>query len=223
MHKNTYPTAGLYCSDGTVGLPSISFNNSNTTGLYRIGADNIGFSVAGTKEIDISVSSVDFSSDVNVSGALTASETSSTWSASMYNSTTQTIPHNTATVLTFNTENYDTSTGSNMVNLANNRIDIKKNGIYLVNLKWGFDVDTAGQRRAVWIEKNGNNICQDERYIDPDGFGFGSITYVIQLTAPDHIRFATYITNSDSGSVSIGSNADDTYRVVGSCSYLGSV
>jgi hypothetical protein len=45
--------AGIRAIDGTVGAPSIALNNSNSTGFYRIGADNLGLSVAGTKRWDV--------------------------------------------------------------------------------------------------------------------------------------------------------------------------
>ena len=38
--------------DGTVGLPTYSFQNDTNTGIFRIGADNLGFSTAGVKRMD---------------------------------------------------------------------------------------------------------------------------------------------------------------------------
>lgn len=42
----------LLAVNGLVGAPSYSFANSPTTGLYRIGADDIGFANAGVKTIE---------------------------------------------------------------------------------------------------------------------------------------------------------------------------
>jgi len=39
--------------NGTVGAPSVAFTSDTSTGMYRIGASNIGFSVGGTKALDV--------------------------------------------------------------------------------------------------------------------------------------------------------------------------
>ncbi len=51
---NASLSASLLNSDGTVSSPSISFTNNTNAGLYRIGANNLGISVSGTKVSDIS-------------------------------------------------------------------------------------------------------------------------------------------------------------------------
>lgn len=40
-------------ADGSVGSPSLTFANSATTGLYRVGADSIGVSIAGVNKITV--------------------------------------------------------------------------------------------------------------------------------------------------------------------------
>lgn len=45
--------AGIGVSDGTVSAPGINFSSDTNTGIYRIGADNIGVSLGGAKVIDI--------------------------------------------------------------------------------------------------------------------------------------------------------------------------
>ena len=54
---------------GTVGAPSIYLSTDTTTGLYRIGANNVGFAVSGVKLLDLG------SALVGVTGALTVSTT----------------------------------------------------------------------------------------------------------------------------------------------------
>jgi len=46
--------------DGTVGAPSITFASDTDLGFYRIGANNIGLSVGGTKRLDVSATSCQF-------------------------------------------------------------------------------------------------------------------------------------------------------------------
>jgi hypothetical protein len=59
---------GLF-GNGTVSAPSISFASDTNTGLYRIGADNLGVAVNGTKIIDVSTIGA------GVTGVLTATGT----------------------------------------------------------------------------------------------------------------------------------------------------
>lgn len=49
-------TAPLRCADGTAALPAFSWTSDTNTGLYRIGADNIGLSLGGVKYADFSTS-----------------------------------------------------------------------------------------------------------------------------------------------------------------------
>lgn len=46
-------------SDGTVSLPSVTFSNDTDTGIYRIGANNMGVACSGTKVMDITTSTID--------------------------------------------------------------------------------------------------------------------------------------------------------------------
>jgi hypothetical protein len=45
--------------DGTVGSPQYSWTSDPNTGLYRIGADNIGIAVNGTKAVDVKTTGTD--------------------------------------------------------------------------------------------------------------------------------------------------------------------
>lgn len=55
-------------SDGTAGSPGATFAADTDTGLYRIGANNIGISVGGAKVVDIAPGGVDFDVEVSASG-----------------------------------------------------------------------------------------------------------------------------------------------------------
>ena len=48
----------VYSGDGTVALPSHSFTSDPDTGLYNIGANNLGIAVNGTKIVDVSTTRV---------------------------------------------------------------------------------------------------------------------------------------------------------------------
>ena len=54
----TSMTGALKASNGTVALPAITFASDLDTGIYRIGANNIGVSVAGANALDISATAL---------------------------------------------------------------------------------------------------------------------------------------------------------------------
>lgn len=83
---NSYATfiAPLFAPAGTAGSPSLSFASDTDNGLYRIGADNIGFSLGGTKRIDYSTTLIDFSVATRARLA-TSAETSGTLTSASSN------------------------------------------------------------------------------------------------------------------------------------------
>lgn len=62
--KKLFVGTGILTGDGTVGAPGITFANDPNTGLYRIGADQIGISANGTQVGSISTSGL--SSNVGI-------------------------------------------------------------------------------------------------------------------------------------------------------------
>ena len=62
-------TAGIGFYPGTVSLPGIYLGSDTATGLYRIGLNNTGYSINGTKLLDLS------NALVGITGALTVSTT----------------------------------------------------------------------------------------------------------------------------------------------------
>jgi hypothetical protein len=60
------PSGSLHAAAGSVSNPSIAFNADQNTGLYNIGADNIGAAVGGVKVLDVA------STGLTVTGALGA-------------------------------------------------------------------------------------------------------------------------------------------------------
>lgn len=75
-------TAGIGFFAGTVSLPGIYFGTDTATGLYRIGLNNTGYSINGTKLLDLS------SALVGITGALTVSTTTTLSGALTYGGVT---------------------------------------------------------------------------------------------------------------------------------------
>src|SRR5206468_4206914 len=56
--------SGVGVGDGTVAAPAYNFTNDTGSGLYRIGSNNIGLAISGTKKWDIIAGSVTLSQDL---------------------------------------------------------------------------------------------------------------------------------------------------------------
>ncbi len=59
-------------ANGSVGLPMYSFGSDTNTGMYRIGADELGLSVGGTKIIDIAATGAAVTGTLSSTGAFSA-------------------------------------------------------------------------------------------------------------------------------------------------------
>lgn len=73
-YQTTYYTdlAGTYnYSAGSATAPSISFTGDTNTGIYRIGADNIGITAGGVKQVDITTAGATFSGTLTNAGIAT--------------------------------------------------------------------------------------------------------------------------------------------------------
>ena len=68
---NDIDNANIKLQDGTELLPTLGFQNSSTTGLYRAGADDIGLTISGVQRGSISATGVDLSTDLVVDQNLT--------------------------------------------------------------------------------------------------------------------------------------------------------
>lgn len=64
---NTGTFTTLNTGAGTVGLPSFYFGTDTTTGLYRIGLNNLGLSISGTKLMDFGALLIDATQKVRTS------------------------------------------------------------------------------------------------------------------------------------------------------------
>lgn len=65
-------TGGIISGDGTVSLPAYSWTGDTNSGMYRIGADNIGIAVNATKILDISTTGLNVIGSVSSNGSVLA-------------------------------------------------------------------------------------------------------------------------------------------------------
>lgn len=71
LNYSFYGNAGQAVQpDGTVSLPAWSFKDDLNCGLYRIGTDNIGIAVNGTKLLDVSTARLNVTQGLDVDGTM---------------------------------------------------------------------------------------------------------------------------------------------------------
>lgn len=63
-------TGALKAASGTAALPGLAFGSDTDTGVYRIGANNLGVAVAGAKVLDVAATGLDVTGTINSSGAV---------------------------------------------------------------------------------------------------------------------------------------------------------
>jgi len=65
------PTGSVHAAAGSVGNPSLAFNADQDTGLYNIGANNLGVAAGGGKVLDIATTGLGVTGTLSVSGVAT--------------------------------------------------------------------------------------------------------------------------------------------------------
>jgi len=74
--------AGQYLgADGTASLPFYSYSGDPNSGFYRIGADNIGLTLGGTKRVDFAAAGTSITGTLTTSGILSVDDTTVSSSA----------------------------------------------------------------------------------------------------------------------------------------------
>lgn len=74
-------------ADGTVGTPGLNFSSDTDSGIYRIGANNIGIGVNGAKVLDIATTGVGITGAVTATSINFGGSTLSTYTESSYTGT----------------------------------------------------------------------------------------------------------------------------------------
>jgi hypothetical protein len=67
--------AGIGISDGTAAAPALAFTGDTNSGVYLIGADNVGVAVNGAKVLDVGTAGLGVTGTLTASGAATLSST----------------------------------------------------------------------------------------------------------------------------------------------------
>jgi len=65
------PTGSVHAAAGSVGNPSLAFDADQDTGLFRIGANNLGVAAGGAKVLDVATTGLGITGTLSVSGVAT--------------------------------------------------------------------------------------------------------------------------------------------------------
>jgi len=65
------PTGSVHAAAGSVGNPSLAFNADQDTGLFSIGANNLGVAAGGAKVLDVATTGLGVTGTLSVSGVAT--------------------------------------------------------------------------------------------------------------------------------------------------------
>jgi len=113
--------------------------------------------------------------------------------ASVYNSAYISIPNNTDTVLTFNTENFDTNSYHD-TSTNTSRLTVPTTGKYLITVCIGFAANATGYRTGQ-IKKNGStNVCTIGTNPTPNGTYDTQLntSVVVSATAADYFEIQVF-------------------------------
>lgn len=151
----------------------------------------------------------------------TASGATSFVGCSLYDSSaTQSISNNTSTLITWNSENFDTS-GFHSTSTNTSRITIPsgKAGYYLFT-SYGFFADNATGNRRMDLRKNGSLIRSWPTPATTNTFSGLTITCLLNLAVGDYIEIAAFQSSGGALNYYKGIDTGNQYGTF-ECQYLG--
>lgn len=168
---------------GSKTTPAYAFTGDPDTGIYGVGANQLGFSAGDTLIVTVSTTGVAITGTFSATGLATLT----TYSARVTNAAAQTITTATSTTLTFDTERWDTgalhSTSSNTDRLVG-----PVAGKYMVTASIEWAANVTGDR-LLWIEDSAGNIVAIVSQPPSTGGAVTrqSVTTTVDLTAADYV------------------------------------
>jgi len=166
-------SAGQYLGgNGTVSLPYYSFTSDPNSGMYRIGADNLGVSVGGSKILDIDASGINA-----IIGATTAAAgTFSTLTAS----TSLELGHATDTTFTRVSAGVAAIEGANILTAGGTDLTVADGGTGASTLGDGFVLLGSGTGAVTPLDVTAKgSILVGDGSGDPRALAAGTNDYVL--------------------------------------------
>jgi hypothetical protein len=183
---------GIKINNGTTTAPGLSFINDTDCGLYLIGTNNVGLSLGDEKIVDFSTATV------SCNAALAAINTAANNSCRVYNNANIALPHDTPTVLTFNSEDFDNGT-MHATASDSGRITFPLAGVYLVTATLRVVCNDAHDTFSMVFKKNGaaTYVGQAGFIADAEGTIPVTCTTIVTLAANDYLEIEASYENAD--------------------------
>lgn len=132
--------------------------------------------------------------------------------ARVYDSGTQSIPNNTYTALTFNSERWDYGTYHSTVSNTT-RLTVPVNGLYMVTGGVAYASNATGQR-ALGIRVNGSSLYALERVDTINGqVPFLNVSTIVKLTAGDYVELMAWQNSGGSLNTSVNSAITSEFAI----------
>jgi hypothetical protein len=134
--------------------------------------------------------------------------------ASVYASAAVSIPNGTLTVVTWNSEDFDTNSfHSTSVNTG--RFTIPTAGKYLINAMIGWDTTANTTTKTLVLRKNGTDVLKSNGLGTGSDYQSQSLQYIASAAVNDYFEILAYQVTG--GAINILQNANSTYQI----SFLG--
>jgi hypothetical protein len=134
--------------------------------------------------------------------------------SSVYKSAAQSIPNDTLTTVTWNSEDFDTNS-FHSTSTNTGRFTIPVAGKYLINVMIGWDTTGNTNTKTVTMRKNGADLFKSNGLGTGSDYQSQSLQYIVSAAVNDYYEILVYQTSG--AAVNILQNANSTYQI----SYLG--
>ena len=217
-------TGRFYSTSSTVTKPAFSFDGDSNTGMYHMGADQIGFTIGGSNKVYIEDSTyvlnvlgaVYASGDLTVAGGLAVtgaitsggnsvltSDDYDTHVCHLKTNVDASLVQGSANEFTvnFNLESHNDST---TFSHSSGVVTVATTGWYRIYANMVYENATASARNTIraYVEKNGTEVTSTATYDYDRGASYGrysnnKIETMLYLTANDTVSIGNYAENED--------------------------
>ena len=199
---------GYRVSDGTAATPSIGFINDTDSGIYRIGANNLGFAAGGAKVLDFATATISAAVTLALGVPLTVAQggTGVTTTDSVRLSRSEaagvaylTLSTNTSRQISFDTVDHDTNDMAATATTA--AITINTTGTYLVVFDVMCRIESEVSLTAYFAkqEEEGSTTLASLTIIAADNDVNINVPCIVQLTEGDIIEATILAISSPAG------------------------
>ena len=213
----------LEVKDGAVGTPSLSFIDDPNTGIYRIGADNMGFATNGTLRVDIDNTATTVSNTFKYDGATPTADyvlrTDASGNSSWVDPNTLIVPEAyyrsdgansssisdaTETLVVADDTDYNTAGGA--ITYSSGVFTLVDAGVYSLSAVVVFATTVAaGTASLYWKDSTGQQLGRVQAALDAtnDTYLTSTCTFYYNGSSPVTETVAPYVIQDSGGAVSL--------------------